>query len=91
MENFITSLFCLTNISAPLYLTELVLYSKYAYGSQFSGEKKRLKNPILGFQDIKQTPSLILFRTPCMIYDELHMKHDIQYFLCDILFTIHKI
>ena len=43
----------------------MVLYSKLAYQSQFSGEKKRFKNPILGYRDIKQKPSLILFGTPC--------------------------
>ena len=37
------TLFCLTNISAPWYHTELVLYSKFAYGSQFSREKNVLK------------------------------------------------
>ena len=30
-----------------------------AYGSQFSGEKKRFENPIFGCQDIKQKRSLI--------------------------------
>ena len=29
------TIFCLMNISAPWYRTELVLYSKFAYGSQF--------------------------------------------------------
>ena len=58
--------FCFVNILAPKYRTEMVLYSKFAYGSQFSGEKKRFKNPILGYQDIKQKPSLIPFGTPCM-------------------------
>ena len=31
----VRTLFCLTNISAPWYHTELVLYSKFAYGFQF--------------------------------------------------------
>ena len=43
----------------------MVLYSKFAYGSQFSGEKKQFKSPIIGCRDIKQNPSLILFGTPC--------------------------
>ena len=42
------------------------LYSKSAYGSQFSGEKKRFENLTLGCRDIKQTWSLIFFGTPCM-------------------------
>ena len=35
------TLFCFINISAPWYRTELVLYSKFADGSQFSGQKYR--------------------------------------------------
>ena len=35
--------FCFVNISAPLNHTEMVLYSKSAYGSWFSGEKNNLK------------------------------------------------
>ena len=35
--------FCFSNISAPSNRTELVLYSKFAHGSQFSGEKNDLK------------------------------------------------
>ena len=35
--------FCFVNISAPLNHTEMVLYSKFAYGSWFSGEKNDLK------------------------------------------------
>ena len=35
--------FCFVNISAPLNCTEMVLYSKFAYGSQFSGQKNDLK------------------------------------------------
>ena len=34
--------FCLSNISAPKISTEMFLYSKFAYGSQFSGEKNDL-------------------------------------------------
>ena len=44
----------------------MVLYSKFAHGSQFSGEKNDLKNPILSYRDIKQKPSLIFFGTPCI-------------------------
>ena len=53
-------LFCFANISAPFNRTKMVLYSKCAYGSQFSGE-----NPFIGCQDIKQKSSLIPFGTPC--------------------------
>ena len=35
--------FCFVNFSAPFNRTEMVLYSKCAYGSQFSGEKNDLK------------------------------------------------
>ena len=42
------------------------MYSKFVYGSQFSGEKQ-FKIPILGCRDIKQKPSLILFGTPCTL------------------------
>ena len=35
--------FVFVNISAPLDCTEMVLYSKFAYGSWFSGEKNDLK------------------------------------------------
>ena len=31
----------------------------------FQEKKKRFKNPILGYQDIKQKNSLIFFGTPC--------------------------
>ena len=33
------TLFCLTNISAPWYHTELAFYLEFPYGSQFKGEK----------------------------------------------------
>ena len=36
---YFRSPFCFSNISAAWTHTELVLYSKFAYGSQFSGEK----------------------------------------------------
>ena len=45
--------FCFVNISAPEYRAEMVLYSKFAYGSQFSGEKNSLQvMPILGYRRI---------------------------------------
>ena len=40
----------------------MVLYSKFAYGSQFSGEKKRFVNPFIGYRDIKQTRWLIVIK-----------------------------
>ena len=54
--------FCFVNISAPLNRREMVLYSKFAYGSQFSEEKNDLtilhlvakilgKNPVSFFWD----------------------------------------
>ena len=39
---YFRSPFCFSNISAAWTHTELVLYSKFAYGSQFSGEKNGL-------------------------------------------------
>ena len=42
----------------------MVMYSKFAYGSQFSREKKQFENPILGCRDIKQKQSQIFFGTP---------------------------
>ena len=36
--------FCFANISPPINRTKRVLYSKFAYGSQFSGEKSSLLN-----------------------------------------------
>ena len=35
--------FCFANISFPFNCTDLVLYSKFPYGSQFSAEKNGLK------------------------------------------------
>ena len=35
--------FCFANISASKNRTEVLLYSKFLYGSQFSGEKNNLK------------------------------------------------
>ena len=56
--------FCFVNISAPEYRTEMVLYSKFAYGSQFSGEKNNLKIRYLVAEIlIKQTCSF--FYTRC--------------------------
>ena len=54
---------CFVNILAPKYCTEMVLYSKFAYGSQFSGEKKKqVENPIPGYQDIN--PKMIFVFLP---------------------------
>ena len=41
----------------------MVLYSKFLYGSQFWGEKKRFKNPILGCEDISKNPVLFFWDT----------------------------
>ena len=56
----------------------MVLYSKFAYGSQFR-RKKQFKNPILGCRAIKQKPSLILFGTPCMNIHEIIHLVDLDY------------
>ena len=34
--------FCFADISTPLNCTEMVLYSKFAYGSQFLEEEKTI-------------------------------------------------
>ena len=44
---FSRTLFCSASISAPINGLEKVLYSYFAYGSQFSREKKRVVIPIL--------------------------------------------
>ena len=60
----------------------MVLYSKFAYGFQFSGGEKNIFKMIQRCQDIKQKPSLILFGTPCrgsiMIYKSWCISLDIS-------------
>ena len=51
-------------MSAPKNHTEMVLYDRFVYGSQFSGEKKIILNSILGCHDIKQKASLIFLVHP---------------------------
>ena len=41
---YFRTIFCFSNISAPEYCTETVLYSKFTDGSQFSGEKTVCKS-----------------------------------------------
>ena len=55
--------FCFVNISAPKYLTEMVLYSKFAYGSQFSGEKNDLKIRYLVDEILSKNPVLFFWDT----------------------------
>ena len=60
----------------------MVLYSKFAYGFQFSGGEKNIFKMIHGCQDIKQKLCLILFGTPCwgsiMIYMSWRISLDIS-------------
>ena len=60
----------------------MVLYSKFAYGFQFSGGETSILKMIHGCQDIKQKPCLILFGTPCrgsiMIYMSWRISLDIS-------------
>ena len=48
--------FCFVNILAPYDGTEKVLYSKFAYGSQFSGEKNYLKIRYLVAEILDKNP-----------------------------------
>ena len=51
----------------------MVMYSKFTYGSQFSGEKK-IGNPVLGCRDIKQKRSLLFLGHPLHIYKVWHQR-----------------
>ena len=42
-QTIVKTIFCFANISFPFNCTDLVLYSKFPYGSQFSAEKNGLK------------------------------------------------
>ena len=44
----------------------MVLYSKFAHGSQLSGEKKDLRIRYLVTEILSKKNSLILFGTPCI-------------------------
>ena len=46
----------MVNISVPLNRTEMVLYSKFAYGSQFSGEKNILKIRYMVVEILSKNP-----------------------------------
>ena len=47
----------------------MVLYSKLTYGSQFSGEKKQFKNPMLGCRIIcKINTAPFFFKHPVCIF-----------------------
>ena len=51
---YFRTIFCFSNISAPEYCTETILYSKFKDGSQFSGEKGKFVNPFHGLQVMKR-------------------------------------
>ena len=57
--------FCFVNISAPEYRTEIVLYSKFAYGSHFSGEKTIWKSNAWLPRYLQNKHWTIFFETPC--------------------------
>ena len=46
------TLFCFVFILVPQDRREMFLYSKFTYGFQFSGEKKRFENPMIVCRDI---------------------------------------
>ena len=48
--------FCFANFSAPFNRTKMVLYSKWPYGSQFSGEKNDLKIRSLVAEILSKNP-----------------------------------
>ena len=59
--------FCFVNISAPLNCTEMVLYSKFAYGSQFSGEKNYLKILQLVYEILGKNPVSFFLGRPVYV------------------------
>ena len=61
--------FCFANISPPFNRTKKVLYSKFAYGSQFSEEKKHLKIGYLVTEIFRKKPSLFHFGPPSKIFN----------------------
>ena len=58
--------FCFTNISAPYYRTEMVLYSEFTYGYQFSEETNGLEIRFLIPEILNKYKRSIFFETPCM-------------------------
>ena len=50
---------------SPQYHTELVLCSKFSYGSQFSEEKNGLEISFLVPEILNKSYSCIIFETPC--------------------------
>ena len=84
-------LFCFANISARLNCTEKILYSKCAYGCQFSEVKKRFENRIFGCQDMQKKQSN-LFGTPCRskkIFGSGKCSPQKVWHFPDILFTTY--
>ena len=55
------------NISAPKYHTEMVLYSRFLYGSQFSGEKNDLKIRYLVTEILSKHGVLFFLGHPVML------------------------
>ena len=64
--------FCFVNISPPEYRTEMVLYSKFVYGSQFLGEKNDLKIRYLVAEILSKLGGAFFFDTPCIIEYSTH-------------------
>ena len=60
-------LFCFANFSAPFNRTKMVLYSKWPYGSQFSGEKNDLKIRSLVAEILSKNPVLFFLGHPVVI------------------------
>ena len=59
--------FCFAHFSAPFNRTKMVLYSKCAYGSQFSGEKNDLKIRSLVAEILSKNPVLFFLGHPVHI------------------------
>ena len=56
--------FCFAHFSAPFNRTKMVLYSKWPYGSQFSGEKNDLKIRSLVAEILSKNPVLFFLGHP---------------------------
>ena len=59
--------FCFAHFSAPFNRTKMVLYSKCAYGSQFSGEKNDLKIRSLVAEILSKNPVLFFLGHPVFL------------------------
>ena len=66
--------FCFAHFSAPFNRTKMVLYSKWPYGSQFSGEKKDLKIRSLVAEILSKNPVLFFLGHPVVLSQRLYSK-----------------